>query len=172
MSIPNHVMALATHKGAAIVHAGGRMIPVKIMDIESECTPIHSQTTFKCLVVDSCDAKSALNSVYCREGSYLSDRYNQPTTPQNLTGLLDPKKIAADFASAVKAAYGVFEIDRVIFNDPATIVFWKDGTKTVVKCQEGDTYSPESGLAIAIAKKALGNKGNFNDVFKKHIPNY
>lgn len=58
-------------------------------------------------------------------------------------------------------------ISRVIFNDPATIVFWDDGTKTVVKCQEGDTYSKETGLALCIAKKTLGNKGNFNNVFKK-----
>ena len=63
-----------------------------------------------------------------------------------------------------------FEIKNVIFNDPATIVLWKDGTKTVVKCQEGDFYSEEMGLALCIAKKAMGNKGNFNNVFRKWIP--
>lgn len=62
------------------------------------------------------------------------------------------------------------EIKDVIFNNPATIVLWKDGTKTVVKCQEGDTYSKELGLAMCISKKYLGNKGNFNEVFKKWIP--
>ena len=62
------------------------------------------------------------------------------------------------------------DIEKVIFNDPATIVIWKDKTKTVVKCQEGDTYSPELGLAMCISKKYLGNKGNFNEVFKKWIP--
>ena len=62
------------------------------------------------------------------------------------------------------------EIKDVIFNNPATIVLWKDGTKTVVKCQEGDTYSKELGLAMCIAKKYLGNKGNFNEEFKKWIP--
>lgn len=62
------------------------------------------------------------------------------------------------------------EIKDVIFNDPATIVLWEDGTKTVVKCQEGDTYSKELGLAMCISKKYLGNKGNFNEVFKKWIP--
>lgn len=61
-------------------------------------------------------------------------------------------------------------IKDVIFNNPATIVLWKDGTKTVVKCQEGDTYSKELGLAMCISKKYLGNKGNFNEVFKKWIP--
>lgn len=61
-------------------------------------------------------------------------------------------------------------IKKVIFNDPATIVFWSDGSKTVVKCQEGDTYSEELGLAMCISKKYLGNKDNFNEEFKKWIP--
>lgn len=61
-------------------------------------------------------------------------------------------------------------IKNVIFNDPATIVFWLDGSKTVVKCQPGDTFSKELGLAMAICKKVYGNKGNYNDVFKKWVP--
>lgn len=63
-----------------------------------------------------------------------------------------------------------FEIKKVIFNDPATIVFWKDGSKTVVKAQIGETFDPEKGLAMAIAKKALGNEGNYYNTFKKFIP--
>lgn len=44
---------------------------------------------------------------------------------------------------------------RVIFNRPATIVFWSDGTKTVVKCAEFDDWNPEKGLAMAVMKKFL-----------------
>lgn len=64
------------------------------------------------------------------------------------------------------------EIKDVKYNDPATIVFWKDGTKTVVKCQKdkGDTYNPELGLAMCIIKKMCDNKGNYNDVFNKWLP--
>lgn len=62
------------------------------------------------------------------------------------------------------------EIKDVIFNNPATIVLWADGTKTVVKCQKEDDYYMEIGLAMCIAKKALGNQGNFNDVFRRWIP--
>lgn len=61
-------------------------------------------------------------------------------------------------------------IEDVIFNDPATIVIWADGSKTVVKCQDNDAFDPEKGLAMAISKKALGNKSNFNNVFKKWLP--
>ena len=62
-----------------------------------------------------------------------------------------------------------FEIKDVIFNDPATIVFWKDGSKTVVKCKGKDTFDPEKGLAMAIVKKVFGNKGNYYNHIKKWI---
>ena len=62
------------------------------------------------------------------------------------------------------------EIKNVIFNDPATIVFWEDGTKTVVKCQDGDEFDPEKGLAMAIVKKAYGNKSNYCNKLKKWLP--
>lgn len=61
-------------------------------------------------------------------------------------------------------------IDKVIFNDPATIVYWKDGTKTVVKCDENEEFDPEKGLAMAISKKALGNNGNYYNTIKKWLP--
>lgn len=62
------------------------------------------------------------------------------------------------------------KIKDVIFNDPATIVFWADGTKTVVQCQDGDIFDPEKGLETAITKKALGNKGNYYNELKKWLP--
>ena len=64
----------------------------------------------------------------------------------------------------------VFGIKKVIFNIPATVVLWKDGTKTVVKSGDYDVFDPEKGLAMAIAKKALGNKGSYYDIFKEWIP--
>lgn len=61
-------------------------------------------------------------------------------------------------------------IRKVIFNDPATIVFWSDGTKTIVKAQDGDIFDPEKGLTMAITKKSLGNKGNYCNELKKWLP--
>lgn len=46
-----------------------------------------------------------------------------------------------------------FYIEKVIYRAPATIVMWSDGTKTVSKCCEHDTYSPHAGLIYCIAKK-------------------
>lgn len=62
------------------------------------------------------------------------------------------------------------KIKKVIFNDPATIVWWTDGTKTVVKKQEKDKkkkFDREKGLAMAIAKKFLGNEGNYYNEIRK-----
>ena len=59
-------------------------------------------------------------------------------------------------------------IKKVIFNDPATIVLWADGTKTIVKCSEDDVFDREKGLAMAISKRYLGE--NFRKVFKEFLP--
>ena len=61
------------------------------------------------------------------------------------------------------------EIDHVIFNNPATIIFWKDDTKTVVKVNNGEPYDPEKGLAMAMIKKVLGNKGNYYKTIRKEL---
>ncbi len=59
------------------------------------------------------------------------------------------------------------EITNVMFNPPATIIFWRDGTKTVVKTQED--FDPEKGLAMAISKKMFGNNYGYYNVFQKWL---
>ena len=63
-------------------------------------------------------------------------------------------------------------IKDVIFNPPATIVLWMDGTKTVVKDQGEVFYDPEKGMAMAVAKKAFGNQGNYYNQFAKYLDIY
>lgn len=75
------------------------------------------------------------------------------------------------------AQYGVkFQtvprIKDVIFNPPATIIIWEDKTKTVVKCGEKDIYDPEKGMAMAISRKALGDRGSYYNVFEKWLESY
>ena len=59
-------------------------------------------------------------------------------------------------------------ISKVIFNDPATIILWRNGNKTVVKCSEDDVFDPEKGLAMAICKEILGDQ--FKSIFKEYLP--
>ncbi len=83
--------------------------------------------------------------------------------------------VAKEAKDAINSIYGIygrnrFDIKKVYFNDPVTVVLWEDGSKTIVKRDERDTYDAEKALAMAIAKKALCNKGNYYNVFKKWIP--
>lgn len=68
-------------------------------------------------------------------------------------------------------SFSLPNIKAVYFNDPLTCVIWKDGTKTFVKNADGDhNYDPEKALAMAISKKALGNKYNYYKEFEKWLP--
>ena len=51
-------------------------------------------------------------------------------------------------------------IDKIIFNNPATIVFWNDGTKTVVKCMKNQEFNAYYGVACTIMKKYFGNNSS------------
>lgn len=66
----------------------------------------------------------------------------------------------------------IVKIKNVIFNPPATIVFWTDGTKTVVKTQNGEEFDPEKGLTMAYFKKMHGNKGHYFEEIKKWTEKY
>lgn len=55
------------------------------------------------------------------------------------------------------AMWGIPDIVRVVFSDPATIVFWEDGTKTVVKCMKGERFERYAGFAAACMKKMFGS---------------
>ncbi len=65
--------------------------------------------------------------------------------------------------------YSNLKVEKVIFNDPATIVFWNDGSKTVVKCGEGETFDEEKGFAIACTKKMFGNNHIYYGKMQKAI---
>lgn len=55
-----------------------------------------------------------------------------------------------------------FAPKEIIYNDAATIVYWTDGTKTVVKCNKNDEYSEYVGFVAAVAKKMYGGANAIN----------
>lgn len=59
--------------------------------------------------------------------------------------------------------------EKFIFNEEegVTVALWKDGTKTIIRCQEGDTFDKEKAIALCYMKKVLGNRGSFNETLKK-----
>ena len=61
---------------------------------------------------------------------------------------------------------GKIYITKVLYNNPATVVFWSDGTETRNVCPKDVLYNPDAGLAFCVLKKLMG--GNevaklFND---------
>ena len=88
----------------------------------------------------------------------------------SLYGMMDKNYRRGDFTQMFNKD-NIPEIRNVYFNDPLTCVIWKDGTKTFVKNADGDhNYDPEKALAMAISKKALGNKYNYYKEFEKWLP--
>ena len=61
-------------------------------------------------------------------------------------------------------------VKKVIFHDPATIIYWGDGTKTVVKCMAGDVFNPELGMAMCMLKRMLDPPSYAR--YKKHTQEY
>lgn len=55
------------------------------------------------------------------------------------------------------------EVKDVLFNGPATVTFWEDGTKTVSKTRGGDEFDPMFGLIATILRKLTNNRGHAVD---------
>lgn len=137
-------------------------------------------------ICDRCTRFGSLRNYYCKNcvcGSYFMER-QRPLTETSINYSFDDVEdtdISREMAMLLRhmpnTNYGYssmnrrnVEITKVIFNDPATIVFWSDGKKTVVRTQNGDQFDPEKGLAMAISKRVLGNEGNYYEEFKRWLP--
>ena len=97
-------------------------------------------------------AKDLLNSIYGIHSKTLKEEIQMKTQSQSACN----------------------PIKKVIFNDPATIVFWNDGTKTVVQAR-GEAFDPEKGLAMAISRHYLCDichLEEYRGLFEKHLKNY
>ena len=85
----------------------------------------------------------------------------------------DPRLLAGMVTDALNHPNKTFmpQIKDVIFNPPATIVFWGDGSKTVVKCRD-EQFDPEKGLAMAYFKKTHGDKYEYYEEMRKWVGRY
>ena len=127
----------------------------------------------------SCKYRSGTNGIlddWCKKGRRQCYRitcidYNCDCEPSILGEHAD--MIFADTITLDKTnpfyLVSIPSIKNVIFSPPATIILWGDGTKTVVKCSDGETYDYEVGLAMCLCKRMLGKKYRrwFKDALKK-----
>lgn len=117
--------------------------------------------------------KEALGNIGVRINNVEMEHNSLELYPTvSINGTIDPDVsekhtgfTVSDFVKRTMATMPFF-ITKVIFNPPATVILWADGTKTVVKCGEHDEFDPEKGLVMAITKKLFGNKGNYYNVIK------
>ena len=100
---------------------------------------------------------SARNAYIKKNGRYHQDALDNARYTAQAQAMLYNRT----YEKEVRAAMNTASIKNVIFAPPATIVYWSDGSKTVVKCSEKDVFDPEKGLAMAIAKRCGGNKGSY-----------
>lgn len=61
-----------------------------------------------------------------------------------------------------------FRVKKIMHNGPATIVFWKDNTKTVVRLKEGDRYDPYAAFTAAVAKRLYGKTMKISEVVDRY----
>lgn len=134
---------------------------IKSGSIKTNVVNCIDSLNYKIFDIEVIISKKELNTITLRK---KDERRNEMPVERKLTSS------CVYYAATTAKSASVPSIKKVIFNYPATIVLWSDGSKTVVKCQDGDIYDPEKGLAMAISKKALGNKGNYCNEFKKWLP--
>ena len=56
---------------------------------------------------------------------------------------------------------------RILINNQTTIVFWEDGTKTIVRCAADETFSVYNALASALAIKIYGSNSAVKRILKE-----
>lgn len=105
-----------------------------------------------------------------KDGSERIDKSKIKHITNMAWGVTDTDRMDHAWKTNYNKMYGKYFIEEVIFHPPATVVYWKDGTKTVVKCKADETFDHEKGLAMAICKKLYGNGYAFHKIFKKWIP--
>lgn len=104
----------------------------------------------------------------------ISSNYEEKTIEYNFRMRKPAPKCLCTTKKELNMEYGIrsskpLDIDRILVNGPATIVWWNDGTKTVVKISEDDIkddkYDLYTAIAYALAKKHFGT----NSAFKRKV---
>lgn len=59
--------------------------------------------------------------------------------------------------------------EKIIFNDPVTVVFWTDKTKTIVRKSDNDPYDKYMAFCAALAKKVYENNTQIHKIIESGI---
>ena len=169
-------------KGDKFIHSGVHYLKHELTNtififnrwnsVDNACNGYHRHKSIKDTANWICDIISAnksehmdYHSIPVKAGTeYLNTLYKQRA--ESLFGSIDPKKYSIEYkGDFIGGPYiQVPQIQQVLSHDPATIIFWKDGTKTVVKAHDGDEYDIEKGILYGIIRKVYGEGRNYTKI--------
>jgi len=94
---------------------------------------------------------------YMQKGTNLSMRIER-------RGLFLEKDL--NVARGSRFLTSTLEPERIVHSGPATIVFWNDKTKTVVKCSKNDIYDEYEAFCAALAIKMFGSNSHLKKMIR------
>jgi hypothetical protein len=170
LRVPNYVTTRSSYIISSVGYRGSEMIDKLIRNSNAECEWLDNLEYASPEIITQHDDRA--ENLYIPEpfGEWFSKLIEEERDQK--------QKIALDEVCSAKEFFTFFDrkpkvfttpnmIKNVIFSDPATIIFWEDGTKTVVKTQDGEKYDKEKGFAMAVCKKVFGNERDYYHVFKR-----
>ena len=170
LRIPNNVHARSSYIISSASYHGSEMIDKLIRTPAAECERLDDLEYASPEIITEHDDAAKTAFAFMTFSEWFSELIEEERDQK--------QKIALDKVYSAKEFFTFFDrkpkvfttpnmIKNVIFSDPATIIFWEDGTKTVVKTQDGEKYDKEKGFAMAVCKKVFGNERDYYHVFKR-----
>lgn len=123
---------------------------IKKVKNEVESNKFEEKLVTTTIEVDACDCEIA--SLYAAVGKDINicPACGEDCTEHML--LREPAFGGAFYSDNDDLIY----IEKVIYNKPAVIIIWSDGTKTRSTCDKDDIWNPELGLMLGVMKKVMG----------------
>lgn len=128
-----------------------------------ECTFMYDVGAVLNAIFSAVSIKSAISRMLRTARRVV--KYNAPEELDDMKTVLNSMYGRASAYSHTDLPVAA-NIEKVIFDAPATVILWKDGTRTVVHAQ-GEHYDKEKGFAMAVCKKIFGNERDYYHVFKR-----
>lgn len=154
---------LINNKQAADVKRRAIMNKFKIGD--KICTSSNLTTPMEIFAFDHQHLRVGLKNHICEVGYEKIRRFwIDPLT------ITDPDvREKTSYSNYYKTPNRIPTLKRIIVSKKAgvTVVLWDDGTKTIVKCSEADTYDVYAAYCAAFAKKCYGTNSQLKKTIEK-----
>lgn len=123
------------------------------------------------MVVKTCGMGEGLewkvNAILCHNHTSFCYDLTRPESGVTITNISESYLVPAKKEEKEKPVMDKrYKVKEILYHGPATIVYWADGEKTVVKCMEGDTFDPMAGFCAALAKRVYGSSGAVKQIIK------